>query len=101
MLNKTAAIPNLKNAILKGEISATVNLAAMGVKDDVKIRNNIMAIFFKRIQLNRNKMGIVAKSEYRNIVATITEITDLPDNYIQKYLQKTANKFNWTIPQSL
>ena len=57
-----AAIPNRKNARLKGEISATVNLAAIGVKDDVKIRNNIIAIFFKPNQLNQNKKkGIAAK----------------------------------------
>jgi hypothetical protein len=44
-----AAMPNLRNASDNGEISATVNFAAIGVNEAVKIRNITVSNFFIRV----------------------------------------------------
>jgi hypothetical protein len=45
-LKRIVAVPKRRKARLKGDISATVNLAAIGVNADVNTRNIIIAIFF-------------------------------------------------------
>lgn len=44
--NNTPATPKRKNASDKGDISLTINLAAIGVKDVVKIKKRYNASFF-------------------------------------------------------
>ena len=46
IFKSTAAVPNLRNARLNGEISDTVNFAAMGVNAAVNIKKIIIDNFF-------------------------------------------------------